>query len=33
MFTIENARKELSAAARLNPGPWEQHSVSVANNA
>ena len=33
MFTIENARKELSAAARLNPGPWEQHSISVANNA
>ena len=33
MLTIENAQKELSLAAQLNPGPWEQHSISVANNA
>lgn len=33
MLTIEKAKEELTAAARLNPGPWEQHSISVANNA
>ena len=33
MLTIENAKRELNLAAQLNPGPWEQHSISVANNA
>ena len=33
MLTIEKAQRELSLAAQLNPGPWEQHSISVANNA
>lgn len=33
MLTPEQAQKELSLAARMNPGPWEQHSMSVANNA
>lgn len=33
MLTIENAQKELSLAVQLNSGPWEQHSISVANNA
>ena len=33
MLTPDNARKELELAAQLNPGPWEQHSISVANNA
>ena len=33
MLTIENAQRELKLAVQLNPGPWEQHSISVANNA
>lgn len=33
MLTPDDARKELELAARLNPGPWEQHSLSVAHNA
>jgi len=33
MLTHSKAQEELKAAARMNPGPWEQHSVSVANNA
>lgn len=33
MLTIENAQRELNLAAQLNPGPWEKHSISVANNA
>ena len=33
MLTIENAKREINLAAQLNPGPWEQHSISVANNA
>lgn len=32
LTTIE-ADRELKLAAKLNPGPWEQHSISVANNA
>lgn len=30
---VEEAKRELKLAARLNPGPWEQHSISVAENA
>ena len=33
MLTVDQAEKELRLAALLNPGPWEQHSISVANNA
>ena len=33
MLTLAKAQNELKAAAQLNPGPWEQHSISVANNA
>lgn len=33
MLTPIEAEKELYLAARLAPGPWEQHSISVANNA
>lgn len=33
MITIYEAEKELKLAAQLNPGPWEQHSQSVAKNA
>lgn len=33
MLTIEQAKHELEIAARNNPGPWEQHSVSAADNA
>lgn len=33
MLTPEQAKNELNLAACLNPGPWEQHSFSVANNA
>lgn len=33
MITSTEAEKELSLAAQLNPGPWEQHSISVAKNA
>ena len=33
MLTPEIAMKELRIAAEMNPGPWEQHSISVANNA
>ena len=33
MLSIDRAREELAAAARMNPGPWEQHSLSVAENA
>lgn len=33
MLTPERAQNELKLAAQLNPGPWEQHSISVANNA
>lgn len=33
MFTSTQAHQELRLAASLNPGPWEQHSVSVATNA
>lgn len=33
MFTIQQAEHELQIAVALNPGPWEQHSYSVANNA
>lgn len=33
MLTPIEAEKELHLAARLAPGPWEQHSISVANNA
>ena len=32
-MTPLDAEKELKAAGRLTPGPWEQHSVSVGNNA
>ena len=33
MLTVEKALDKLSIAAQMNPGPWEQHSFSVANNA
>lgn len=33
MFSPDNARKELELAVQMNPGPWKQHSISVANNA
>ena len=33
MLTLDKASKELQCAAQMNPGPWEQHSISVANNA
>ncbi len=33
ILTITEAEKELALAAQMNPGPWEQHSMSVARNA
>lgn len=33
MLTIAQAEKELQIAVQRNPGPWEQHSYSVAKNA
>lgn len=33
MLTVEQARQELMLAAENNPGPWEQHSESVGENA
>lgn len=33
MLTIEQAMYELKIAVRNNPGPWEQHSMSAADNA
>ena len=33
MLTQIEAERELKLAAQLNPGPWEQHSISVAQNA
>lgn len=33
MLTREQALNELEIAAKRNPGPWEQHSRSVAENA
>lgn len=33
MLTPLEADKELKIAAQLTPGPWEQHSISVAKNA
>ena len=33
MLTIQQAEHELQLAVQRNPGPWEQHSYSVANNA
>ena len=33
MLTIMEGEKELEIAVQMNPGPWEQHSRSVANNA
>ncbi|MBO7251724.1 MAG: HD domain-containing protein [Oscillospiraceae bacterium] len=33
MLTIEQAQYELKLAVKNNPGPWEQHSISVAINA
>ncbi|MDE7281970.1 MAG: HD domain-containing protein [Lachnospiraceae bacterium] len=33
MLTPIEADKELKLAVQLNPGPWEQHSISVAKNA
>lgn len=33
MITPKEAENELKQGAVLNPGPWEQHSISVANNA
>ena len=32
MLTQIEAERELKLAAQLNPGPWEQHSISVAQN-
>lgn len=33
MLTIEQAREKLRIAVRMNPGPWEQHSLVTADNA
>ena len=33
MLTIKQAQYELKIAVRNNPGPWEQHSLSAADNA
>ncbi|MEE1282087.1 MAG: HD domain-containing protein [Acutalibacteraceae bacterium] len=33
MLTLAEAQKELKSAIQLNPGKWEQHSISVAENA
>ena len=33
MLTVAQAKQELKLAVQMNPGPWEQHSYSVANNA
>lgn len=33
MLKPEEAEKELRLAAQMNPGPWERHSISVAQNA
>ena len=33
VFTIEQAKYELTLAAQMNPGPWEQHSLVAADNA
>ena len=33
MLTIKQAEQELRIAIQMNPGPWEQHSFSVSNNA
>lgn len=33
MLTREEAERELRQGVLLNPGPWEQHSISVAANA
>lgn len=33
MLTPIEAEEELRSAAKLNPGAWEQHSISVAKNA
>ena len=33
MLKLTEADKELKLATQLNPGPWEQHSISVAQNA
>lgn len=33
MLTPTEADRELKLAVQLNPGPWEQHSISVAKNA
>lgn len=33
MLTIEQAKYELKIAVENNPGPWEQHSLSAAENA
>lgn len=33
MMTVKEARRELAEAVRMNPGPWEGHSLSVAKNA
>ncbi len=33
MLSIARAEEELKAGGKCNPGPWEQHSISVARNA
>lgn len=33
MLTVQQAKYELEIAVRNNPGPWEQHSLSSAENA
>ena len=33
MLTNRQAEYELKIAAQMNPGPWDRHSYSVANNA
>ncbi|MBE5783608.1 MAG: HD domain-containing protein [Clostridiales bacterium] len=33
MLTMQEAQLELKMAAEMNPGPWEKHSRSVAENA
>ena len=32
-LTVNEAEMELGIGAKKNPGPWIQHSISVANNA
>lgn len=33
ILTVKEAEMELDTGIKINPGPWKQHSISVANNA